>query len=101
MYAAVRRYEGIRDDAEAARLVRDSFLPQLDDIPGFVAYYWIDAGKGTMASLSVFEDKNGADASVELAHDWIVANAPGLFPNPPQVTEGEVVAHELAKSPAG
>ena len=38
MYAAVRRYEGIKDDAEAGRLVRESFLPQLDDIPGFIAY---------------------------------------------------------------
>ena len=96
MYAAVRRYEGITDDAEAARLVRDSFLPRLDDIPGFIAYYWIDAGKGTMASLSVFDDKEGADRSVALAHDWIVETAPGLFPNPPQVTEGPVVASELA-----
>ena len=101
MYAAVRRYEGIKDDAEAGRLVRDSFLPQLDDIPGFIAYYWIDAGGGVMASLSVFEDKEGADKSVDLAHDWIVANAPGLFPNPPQVTEGLVVAHELTKTSAG
>ena len=96
MYAAVRRYEGITDDAEAGRLVRESFLPQLDDIPGFIAYYWVDAGDGTMASLSVFEDKEGADKSVELAHDWIVDNAPNLFPNPPQVTEGLVVASEVA-----
>ena len=101
MYAAVRRYEGITDDSEAGRLVRDSFLPQLDDIPGFIAYYWVDAGGGTMASLSVFEDKAGADKSVELAHDWIIANAPNLFPKPPQVTEGLVVAHELTKTPAG
>lgn len=56
MYAAVRRYEGITDDAEAARLVRDSFLPRLENVPGFIAYYWIDAGQGLMASLSVFED---------------------------------------------
>ena len=96
MYAAVRRYEGITDDAEAGRLVRESFLPQLDDIPGFIAYYWVDAGNGTMASLSVFEDKEGADKSVDLAHDWIVENAPNLFPNPPQVTEGLAVASELA-----
>ena len=80
MYAAVRRYEGITDDAEAGRLVRESFLPQLDDIPGFIAYYWVDAGDGVMASLSVFEDKAGADKSVELAHDWIVDNAPAFSP---------------------
>ena len=96
MYAAVRRYEGITDDAEAGRLVRESFLPQLDDIPGFIAYYWVDAGGGVMASLSVFEDKEGADRSVELAHDWVIENAATLIPNPPQVTEGLVVASELA-----
>src|SRR5262245_4669635 len=92
MYAAVRRYEGIIDDDEAARLVRDSFMPQLEKVPGFIAYYWIDAGKGVMASLSVFEDKAGADESVKFAHQWIVDNAPDLFSNAPQVTEGLVVA---------
>jgi hypothetical protein len=92
MYAAVRRYEGIKDDSEAGRLVGESFVPLLQDVAGFVAYYWIDAGDGTMASLSVFEDKAGADESVRLAHQWIEDNAPGLFPNPPRVTEGEVVA---------
>jgi hypothetical protein len=45
-----------------------------------------------MASLSVFDDKAGADESVTLAHQWIDDNAPGLFPNPARVTEGEVVA---------
>jgi hypothetical protein len=92
MYAAVRRYEGITDDDEAARLVRDSFMPQLENVRGFLAYYWIDAGEGVMASLSVFEDKAGADESVTFAHQWIIDNAPNLFPNPPMVTEGEVVA---------
>ncbi len=94
MYAAVRRYEGINDDDEAARLVRDSFMPQLEKVPGFVAYYWIDAGEGLMASLSVFEDKAGADESVKFAHKWIEENAPNLFPNPPEVTEGLVVASD-------
>ena len=94
MYAAVRRYEGINDDDEAARLVRDSFMPQLEKVQGFIAYYWIDAGKGVMASLSVFEDKAGADESVKFAHKWIEETAPNLFPNPPEVTEGLVVASD-------
>ena len=92
MYAAVRRYEGIKDDLEAARLVGESFVPLLEDVPGFIAYYWIDAGEGVMASLSVFDNKGGADESVRLAHEWIDENAPGLFPSPPRVTEGPVVA---------
>jgi hypothetical protein len=94
MYAAVRVYEGITDDAEAGRLVRESFLPLLDRVQGFVAYYWIDAGDGAMASLSVFDDKAGADESVKLAHDWVQENAAALIPNPPRVTEGSVVASE-------
>jgi len=57
MYAAVRVYEGITDDVEAGRLVRESFLPLLDQVEGFIGYYWIDAGDGAMASLSLFDDK--------------------------------------------
>lgn len=94
MYAAVRRYEGITDDAEAGRLVRESFMPLLKEVSGFIAYYWIDAGEGTMASLSVFEDKAGADESVTVAHQWVEDNAAALFPNPPRVTEGLVVASD-------
>jgi len=92
----MRRYEGITDDAEAGRLVGESFIPQLEHIPGFVAYYWIDAGDGVMASLSVFEDKDGADKSVELAGDWVRENAAELIPNPPEVIEGTVVASDTA-----
>ena len=61
-----------------------------------LAFYWIDAGDGVMASLSVFDHKDGADKSVELAHDWVRDNAAELIPNPPQVTEGTVVASDTA-----
>jgi hypothetical protein len=94
MYAAVRRYEGITDDAEAGRLVGESFIPLLKNVPGFIAYYWIDAGDGAMASLSVFDDQTGADESVKLAHSWVQENAAALIPNAPQVTEGSVVASD-------
>ena len=97
MYAAVRRYEGITDDAEAGRLVGESFIPLLKEVSGFVAYYWIDAGNGAMASLSVFDDKAGADESVRLAHQWVQENAAELIPNAPQVTEGLVVASDTKK----
>jgi len=96
MWGAVRRYEGITDPAEAGRLVDESFLPLLEHVQGFVAYYWIDAGDGVMASLSVFDDQAGADESVAIAHDWVRDNAATLIPNPPQVTEGHVVATDTA-----
>ncbi|MFD7561312.1 hypothetical protein ACFV9E_43400, partial [Streptomyces sp. NPDC059835] len=60
--------------------------------PGFVAYYWIDAGGGVMVSTSVYEDRAGAEESVRRAAEFVRDNLASLLPNPPQVTAGEVVA---------
>ena len=92
MYATVRRYEGVTDPGEAGRRVSEGFVPLLKELPGFVAYYWLDAGVGLMASTSVFEDRSGAEASVERAADWVRENIAELLPNPPEVITGEVVA---------
>ncbi|MEW2588222.1 hypothetical protein [Streptomyces virginiae] len=92
MYAVIRRYEGVTDPAEAGRLVDEGFVPILRRVPGFVAYYWVDAGGGVMVSTSVFEDRAGADESVVKAADFVRENLASLLPAPPQVTAGEVVA---------
>jgi hypothetical protein len=93
MFATIRRYEGVTDPAEAGRRVDEGFVPLLKQIPGFVAYYWLDASNGLMASMSVFEDRAGAEASTEKAASWVAENIAELLPNPPQVTMGDVVAH--------
>ncbi|MGV9772423.1 hypothetical protein [Streptosporangium sp. NPDC003464] len=92
MYATVRRYEGITDPTEAGRRVSEEFVPLIRQVPGFVAYYWVDAGDGVMLSTSVFEDRAGAEESTGRAADFVRENLASLFPNPPQVTAGEVVA---------
>ncbi len=92
MYATMRRYEGVTDPAEAGRRVSEGFVSLLKEIPGFVAYYWVDGGGGVMVSTSVFEDRDGAEASTEKAAAWVRDNIASLLPNPPQVTAGEVVA---------
>ncbi|MER6996186.1 hypothetical protein [Streptomyces sp. NPDC000410] len=92
MYAAIRRYEGVTDPAEAARLVKEGFVPLMRQVPGFVAYYWIDAGDGVMVSTSVFQDRGGAEESIARASDFVRDHLASLLPNPPQVVAGEVVA---------
>ncbi|MER5793797.1 hypothetical protein [Streptomyces sp. NPDC001980] len=92
MYAVVRRYEGVTDPAEAGRRVDEGFVPLLRQVPGFVAYYWIDAGGGVMVSTSIYEDQAGADESVKRAADFVRESLASLLPNPPQVTAGQVVA---------
>jgi hypothetical protein len=96
MYAAVRRYEGITDPAEAGRRVSEGFVPLLREIEGIVAYFWVDAGNGVMISTGVFQDQSGAETSNRKAVDWIREEGLGdLYPNPAQVTVGEVVAGPL------
>ncbi|MFC8276827.1 hypothetical protein ACFUJR_30740 [Streptomyces sp. NPDC057271] len=92
MYAAVRRYEGVTDPAEAGRVVSEGFVPLMRQVSGFVAYYWVDAGDGVMVSTSVFQDQSGAEESIARAADFVAANLASLLPNPPQITAGEVVA---------
>ncbi len=94
MYATVRRYEGVTDPSEAARRVNEGFVPLISQVPGFVAYYWVNAGGGVMVSTSVFEDQAGADESNRRAADFVRQNIAPLLPNPPQITAGEVVAHK-------
>ncbi len=57
MYAAVRRYEGVTDPKEVHRHVQEEFLPIISEMPGFVAYYWVDARDGVVVTTSVFEHK--------------------------------------------
>src|SRR5215204_7079966 len=63
MYAAVRRYEGVTDPKEVRRHVEEEFLPLISEMPGFVAYYVVDAGEGVMVSTSVFEHQAAEEES--------------------------------------
>ena len=93
MYATVRRYEGVTNPGEAGRRVNESFVPLISQLPGFIAYYWVNAGDGVMISTSVFQDQASAQESNRKAADWVRQNnQASLYPNPPQITAGEVVA---------
>ena len=100
MYATVRRYEGVSNPTEAAQRVNEGFVPLISQIPGFVAYYWVDAGGGVMISTSVFQDQASAEESNRSAADYVRQNLVSVLPNPPQITAGEVVAYKAQSSSA-
>ena len=54
MHVSIRRYEQVRSVAEVCRKITESFVPLLRRSPGFIAYYAIDGGGGTMATISIF-----------------------------------------------
>ena len=55
----------------------------------------MNVGAGEIAIVSVFEDQAGSEESIRAAADWIRQDLAALLPNPPEITAGEVVTHEL------
>jgi len=96
MHAVIRQYQVAGSADEVIRGINEGFLPIIKDASGFRAYYALDAGGGRLATVSVFEDRNGAEESTRKAADWIRQNMASLLPNPPEVLQGEVGAHEEA-----
>jgi heme-degrading monooxygenase HmoA len=97
MYAVVRRYNIAPGSADTiTQKVHESFLPLISQAPGFVGYYLLNAGDGTIASISIFEDKAGADASTKTATDWVRQNLASLIRTAPVIMTGEVVAQMAA-----
>ncbi len=96
MYASIRRYVVHPGSVEnIAKQVNDGFLPIVHSIPGFVAYYVVDVGHGLGISISIFEDQAGAKRSAAESKEYIRENMASLFPNPPEIMDGEV----LVKAP--
>jgi hypothetical protein len=94
MYVAVRRYEGVTDPQKVTQLVEEDYMPIISEMPGFVAYYCVDAGDGVMVSTSIFEHKDAEEQSTYRAGKFVAEDLGLLSPNPPQVTAGEVVAYK-------
>ena len=96
MYAAVRRFEGVRDSQKVVQVAQEGFVPIISEMPGFVAYYLVDAGDGVMVATSVFEHKDAEEQSTFRAGEFIAEHLSPLMPNAPQVTAGEVVVYKVS-----
>jgi hypothetical protein len=97
MNATIRRYEAI-DQSRISELVKkaeDSLLPRLNELPGFNGYYLIEAGNGVMSSVSFFDTAAHAEESTRVASNWVrEQKLDRALPNPPKITNGEVVVHK-------
>ena len=92
MHIAVRRYQSSPDRAEElARRVQDGFIPIVSGVDGFDGYYLLADG-GTVVTVGLFDDAEGAHASTAAAADWVRDNIMDLIDGPPDVVEGTVMA---------
>jgi len=59
-----------------------------------VAYYLVDSGGGSLVTVSVFADREGAEESTRAAAALIGELGLGdALPNPPTIMQGEVAVH--------
>jgi hypothetical protein len=97
MYVAIRQYGLLTNEPveNVFQGVREGFIPTIRNAPGFLAYYALDSGGGTLTSISIFEDRAGAERSNKLAEDWVGRTLSSALPTSPEIIVGEVGAHEL------
>lgn len=89
MYTVIRRYQDVQNGDEVARRAVEEFGPTLRDHPGFQGYWVVNAGQGVLATITVYETADAAEASTAAAATWVQENIPNLLPSPPRVTAGD------------
>ena len=95
MHATIRRYEGVDTSRtnEVTGKVKETLVPQLRSLPGFVGYYLIEADNGVLSSLGLFETSEQAGESTKVVSKWITdEDLSSAIPNEPKTTSGKVVA---------
>ena len=95
MFAAIRTY-GVTDVKELSELVKDGFLPIVESVPGFVGYYVVEAGDGVASSITICEDKTGADESTSREAAWVEEHALDFIESGPAVVTGALTAETAA-----
>lgn len=99
MYAVIRRYNTLRGSAPSImERVNGEFLPKLRESAGFVAYYVADPGDGTLVSVSIFEDRAGAERSTREATAWVRERLGHMITTAPVIIAGEVGASAVASA---
>ena len=95
MYASIRRYPATEVD-ELMQRVETGFVPIIRAAPGFVAYYAMAVGDGTVLSINIFESQDDAEASNRLAAGWVKENITQLIAGAAEITAGEVMVRASA-----
>ena len=99
MFASIRKYSGSPQLSDELVKHQDEIKSVLRPIRGFHAYYLVKTTEGAV-TMTVCEDKAGADESNRVAATWLKDNLPLFANRAPEITIGEVrvqLEAELAK----
>jgi heme-degrading monooxygenase HmoA len=90
MYVTIRRYVGNAGLADELAARADEVKGVIGPVQGFREYFVVKSGDET-ASITICDDRTGAEESNRAAAAWIKENMPEIASSPPEVTAGEVV----------
>jgi hypothetical protein len=90
MYATIRIYGKAEGLADAVAENEAEILGLFREIDGFRSYYIVKTGPTSATSITVCDDQAGAEASNQLARDYIATNLAHLSVSAPEVHVGEV-----------
>jgi hypothetical protein len=92
MYGSVRRYRV--DPKNMDELVKriPSAVDVMSSLTGFRAYYVVRGGDDSIATLSLFSDKDAAVLSNVVAEKWVKENAADLVSSAVDTVTGQVIA---------
>jgi hypothetical protein len=89
VHASVSRYRAI-DVEGLVKSVEEEFVERVRTIDGFVGYYLIDGGDGTITTITLGEIGEAVEASIVGAQRWVVERAAHLVEEAPEITVGDV-----------
>jgi hypothetical protein len=99
MYLTIRRYQGVNNEAirklTEGRSESEGVVGLVSEMPGFVAYYLVDAGDGQMLAISVYLGEMEAQVSTQTALEWVQQNLSSAIPATPEVIGGDVIVHRV------
>ena len=79
MFANMRQYRISPEQIDDAMHLADTELAdRLADEPGFVAYELMAAEDGSICSMTIFQDREGAERSQEIAADFVREHLSGI-----------------------
>ena len=102
MYATIRRYTAkdptSTKDAFASlkQRIEQNFVPVLQDVPGFHCYYVINADDRELVTISLFENRTGAQESTRRAAEFVRTDPMQDQLSSPEVIEGDLLVSKEA-----
>jgi hypothetical protein len=95
MYATIRRYTAKNASKakfdELKQRIEDGFVPVLREVRGFHGYYVLNVNNKELVTISLFDDKAGAQESTRRAADFVKKDPMKDQLGAPEVIEGDLL----------